>query len=66
MPIYLGASVEAGNVWQSRDDISFDSMITNGSLFFGLDTIAGPVFLAAGFAESGETNFYLFVGSTPR
>ncbi|MDJ0910753.1 MAG: patatin-like phospholipase family protein [Woeseiaceae bacterium] len=66
VPIYLGASVEAGNVWQSRDDLSFDTMITNGSLFFGLDTIAGPVFLAAGFAESGETNFYLFVGSTPR
>ncbi len=66
VPIYLGASVEAGNVWQSRDDISFDSMITNGSLFLGMDSILGPVFLAAGFAESGETNFYLFVGSTPR
>ena len=41
-------------------------MITNGSLFLGIDSILGPVFLAAGFAESGETNFYLFVGSTPR
>ncbi len=66
VPVYLGASVEAGNVWQSRDDISFDSMIASGSLFLGLDSVLGPVFLAAGFAESGETNFYLFVGSTPR
>jgi NTE family protein len=66
VPVYLGASLEAGNVWQSRSDISFDSMHINGSVFAGLDTYIGPIYLAAGFAEGGGTNFYLFVGSPPR
>jgi len=66
VPVYLGVSVEAGNVWQSRSDISFDSAQINGSVFAGLDTIIGPVYLAAGFAEGGRSNFYLFFGSPPR
>lgn len=65
-PVYLGVSLEAGNVWQRRSDMSFDSMIMNGSIFAGLDTFIGPVYLAAGFAEGGESNFYLFFGATPR
>ena len=64
-PIYLGFSAEAGNVWQSRDLISFDTMQLNGSVFAGLDSYFGPVFLAAGFAEGGQTNFYLFIGAPP-
>jgi NTE family protein len=59
-------SAEAGNVWQSRSDVSFDTMMMNGSIFTGIDTFIGPVYLAAGFAEKGETNFYLFIGEPPR
>lgn len=66
LPMYLGASFEAGNVWQSRSDISFDSMRANGSVFVGFDTYIGPVFLAAGLAEGGDSNVYLFIGSSPR
>jgi NTE family protein len=66
VPVYLGASVEAGNTWEARSDIGFDSARINGSVFGGLDTYIGPVYFAAGFAEGGETNFYLFVGSPPR
>ncbi len=65
-PIYLGVSAEAGNVWQNRSDISFDSMQYNGSLFAGFDTFIGPVYVAAGFAEKGQSNFYLFIGAPPR
>jgi len=61
-PIYLGASLEHGNVWQARGDIGLDSMQTNGSVFVGIDSLIGPVVLAAGMAEGGRTNFYLFVG----
>jgi NTE family protein len=65
-PLYVGGSVEAGNVWQSRSDISLNSMLMNGSLFAGLDTYLGPLFLAAGFSEDGDTSFYLFLGAPQR
>ncbi len=65
-PIYLGVSAEAGNVWQTRSAIDFDSMRINGSIFAGVDSYFGPVFLAAGFAEQGEMNVYLFIGALPR
>ena len=65
-PIYFGGSVEAGNVWQSRFDISLDSLLLNGSVFAGLDTYLGPLFLAAGFSENGDSSFYLFLGTPQR
>jgi NTE family protein len=66
IPLYLGASVEAGNVWDTRSEISFDSLRINGSLFAGYDTYFGPLFLGAGFGEAGNTSFYLFLGALPR
>jgi NTE family protein len=66
VPLYFGASVEAGNVWQSRSEISLDTLILNGSLFAGLDTYFGPLFFAAGLAEGGQSSFYLFLGTPPR
>jgi len=66
VPIYLGASVEAGNVWQTRSDISFSSARINGSVFAGFDTLIGPIYLAAGFGEGGRANYYLFFGLPPR
>jgi NTE family protein len=66
IPVYLGMSVEAGNVWQNRSDMSFDSMLMSGSVFAGFDTLIGPVYLAAGFAEHGNSNVYLFIGAPPR
>lgn len=62
LPWYVGASLEAGNVWQARSDIGADDLITGGSLFTGLDTFFGPVYLALGLAEGGETTLYLFLG----
>ena len=61
VPVYLGASLEAGNVYQDRDDIDFDGLIIAGSLFVGLDTILGPVYLALGFTEGGNDSAYLFL-----
>ncbi len=65
-PIYLGFSAEAGNIWQNRSAMSTDTMLVNGSLFAGFDTLVGPVYFAAGFAEGGRSSFYLFVGEPPR
>lgn len=64
LPAYAGLSLEAGNTWMERGDMSVDDLRTNGSLFFGVDTPLGPLYLATGFDEDGEKAFYLFLGRT--
>jgi NTE family protein len=61
-PAFVGISAEVGNVWNTRSDISLSDSIWGGSLWAGVDTPAGPVFLAWGSAEGGEDAFYLFLG----
>jgi NTE family protein len=63
-PTYLGFSLEAGNVWQERSDMSFGGARKDASIFLGLDTFLGPVYLATGFDERGREAFYLFLGRT--
>ena len=48
--------------------MSIGDLRKDGSLFFGVDTPLGPVYLAAGFDEGGDKAFYLFLGghSNPR
>ncbi len=64
-PLYVGASIEAGDVWQTKSDISATDVLTNGSLFAGVDTFFGPLFLGAGLSEGGDSNFYLLLGRSP-
>jgi len=62
LPAYAGISLEAGNVWNSRNEASFENVHHDGSLFFGADTPIGPVYLAAGVDDRHNTAFYLFLG----
>ncbi|MEE8307566.1 MAG: BamA/TamA family outer membrane protein, partial [Gammaproteobacteria bacterium] len=64
LPIYLGASLEAGNVWNDRGDMSLDDLILAASGFAGVDTPLGPIYLAYGYAEGGNDSVYLFLGQT--
>jgi NTE family protein len=64
LPTYIGGTVELGNTWQDRSDISFDSSILAGSVFVGVDTILGPIYLAVGLAEGGQRALYFYVGRT--
>jgi NTE family protein len=64
-PLYLGGTLEAGNVWADRSDMSFGSAALHGSLFVGVDSYIGPMFLAAGLGEGGLSNFYLVIGAPP-
>jgi NTE family protein len=64
VPVYIGGSLEAGNVWNERDDIRVDSLILAGSLILSIDSPIGPIYLAQGFAEGGRTATYLYLGRT--
>ncbi|MCI0430534.1 MAG: patatin-like phospholipase family protein [Rhodospirillales bacterium] len=63
VPLYLGGSVEYGNVFDDTDDVSFGDMLYGGSLFLGADTFVGPAFVGYGYTEGGEHSVYLLVGS---
>ena len=62
LPIYLGGSLEYGNVWQSTSDISFSNALWAGSLWLGANTPVGPAYLAYGQAEGGHKSMYFFLG----
>jgi NTE family protein len=62
MPLYIGVSGEAGNVWNKRADINFESLIWAGSIFVGTKTYLGPIYLAYGQAQRGHSSFYLYLG----
>lgn len=64
VPVYVGLSLEAGNVWQQRSEASFGNTRKDASVFLGLDTPIGPVYLGTGFERGGNEAFYLFLGRT--
>ena len=59
---YVGTSLEVGNVWQDSKNASFGNTITAGSVFLGVDTPIGPLYLAYGRAEAGNYSFYIYLG----
>lgn len=59
---YAGASLEWGNVWQDSSDISFGDTIFAGSVFMGVDTPIGPLYLGYGRNDASKGSLYLFLG----
>ena len=60
--IYGGGSLETGNVWQQRNDVSASGLLTAGSVFVAADTWVGPFYFAYGRASGGQSSFYLYLG----
>ncbi|HTY50975.1 MAG TPA: patatin-like phospholipase family protein [Steroidobacteraceae bacterium] len=63
-PTYVGISLEAGNVWQKLSGIDWGSARKDASIFLGIDTLLGPVYIATGYEQHGRQTFYLFLGRT--
>ena len=61
-PGYLGGTLEYGNVYNSYTDLFSDGII-NGSVYLGIDSIIGPLYLGMGFAEGGRRVPFLSIGS---
>ncbi|MCL1056614.1 patatin-like phospholipase family protein [Shewanella gelidimarina] len=61
-PLYLGTSLEAGNVWNQKDNVSLDDLIYAGSIFLGIDTSVGPAAFGFGASDDGEKTVFLFIG----
>ena len=61
-PLFIGFSLEAGNVFQDRDDLRWDKTLSGGSFFIGADTAVGPGYLSFGRTEGGRQSVTLSVG----
>ncbi|XOV82816.1 MAG: patatin-like phospholipase family protein [bacterium] len=63
LPLFFGASVEVGNTWSTDFNEGPESWITAGSVYAGLNSPIGPVYLATGIAEGGQKSIYLSLGN---
>ncbi len=63
LPAYAGVTLEAGNVWNYADDISFSGLRKSGSIFVGVETPLGPVYLALGYSDNSDRALYFYLGN---
>ena len=64
MPLYLGSSIEAGNVWQYKSERDLDDLIYAASIFVGVESEFGPAVLGFGVNDLHHKTFYLTIGKT--
>lgn len=62
MPVYVGASLEGGQLWSDRSEVSSGDFINAGSLYLGLDSPIGPIYIAYGRSEDSLDAIYLSLG----
>jgi NTE family protein len=64
VPVYIGMSLELGNTWQQRGEMSVGSAHKDAALFVAFDTYLGPLYLGTGYDTVGNAAFSLFLGRT--
>ena len=65
MPLYLGGSVETGDVWYSSGiEHQHRQYMAAGSIYVAADTILGPFYFAYGVADGRYQSAYLSLGIT--
>jgi NTE family protein len=60
--MFLGVSIEAGQVNKPVVPGSPTEVLLGGSIFLAMDTLLGPVYLAYGFADGGRDSAYFLLG----
>ncbi len=64
LPMYAGFSLEAGNAWLDTSEINSGNIRLAGSLFIGAETFLGPIYIAFGATDKGETAIYFNIGKS--
>jgi NTE family protein len=62
--LYAGASLEAGNVFHRLDGTPAKGALVGGSLYVGVNSKIGPMYLAYGQSEGGHNAVYFYIGSS--
>jgi NTE family protein len=63
LPVYIAGSLEGGNVWRNRSQVSVNDLIGAASVFLGVDLPIGPMQLGYGRTFDGRDSLYLTFGS---
>ncbi|MGJ7095130.1 patatin-like phospholipase family protein [Vibrio hannami] len=64
-PVYLGASLEYGGVWNDTDTSIPDAPLYRaGSVFVGVSSPIGPIAFSYGMTEHGYDSVYLIIGQS--
>jgi len=64
--VYVGASLEAGQVHGRVDGLPDSGTLWSGSLFLGAQTFAWPAYAGIGFGEGGRLSIYVVLGAPNR
>ncbi len=60
--VYVGASLEAGQMHSRFDGLPYGGTVYSGSIFLGANTFAGPAYFGLGMGEAGRYSLYLLLG----
>jgi NTE family protein len=60
--LYAGAAAETGQGWDRESDMRLADLRLSGSLFVGVETILGPIYVGYGQADQGESSPFFFLG----
>lgn len=60
--LFVGSSLEIGNVWNKGHDISFASTRKSTSLFTGFNSFMGPIYLGFALGPYGAKNVFFQLG----
>jgi len=63
MPTYLGATLQYGNIFQVKEDIDLSDLKLAGSLYLGMESVIGPLYIGYGVAEGGSRRVYFTIGA---
>ncbi|HEY1290059.1 MAG TPA: patatin-like phospholipase family protein [Burkholderiales bacterium] len=61
--VFLGGSIEAGQMAGRADGLPSPGTIWSGSVFLAASTFAGPAYLGFGIGEAGHYSVYLLLGA---
>jgi len=59
---FIGSSLETGNAWERTDDISLEDINLSGSIFCGVKTPLGPMYIGYGIRSLEKGIFYFYLG----
>ncbi len=59
---FIGGTMEVGNAWASRRDVSLNGLRTGMSVYLGADTGIGPLYFGLTYAPRGDAGIVLFIG----